>query len=67
MVVETLLVVQIRTTASRQGLEMFFVRPFQAMIWLFLTSGGGHKVFKESLMICSVILAMHGLGTDTQS
>lgn len=61
------LVAQIRTTASRQGLEMFFVRPFQAVIWLFLTSSGGHKVLKEVLMMCSAILALHGLGTDTQS
>lgn len=43
------LVVQIRTTASRQDLEMFFVRSFQAVSWLFLTSGGdgGHKVLRS--------------------
>lgn len=57
VVVKTLVVIQIRTAASRQGLEIFFVESFQAVSWLFLTSGGGHKVLKEILMICSAILA----------
>lgn len=57
VVVKTLLVVQIRTAASRQGLVIFFVGSFQAVSWLFLTSGGGHEVLKEILMICSEILA----------
>jgi hypothetical protein len=67
VVVKTLFVVQIKTRASRRDLRIFFVSSFQAISRFLLTGAGvGGTGLKETVM-CSVILAKHGLGTDAQS